>query len=260
MKSALRLLRRRRWYSLSPPRLPLATFVRRSLRFAVPTVWGFGIVAALYSLEHYKSLAGRASDITPGPRATTALSSPAKPRLVMYVHPHCPCTRASLAEFQQLVDGAKSRGRELSAEIVVVVPPGIDDSWRDGAIVRAAKELVAENRAGVQLRFNHDLDEALEVGATTSGHTLLFDSEGRRLFRGGITRSRGHAGDNPGTRALTELLNDRKPEVATTPVFGCPLYSPEACRAGEECRDITTPKSLSNLRIEPLPAVQELQE
>ena len=222
-------------------------------------------MVALFSLEYYKSLPGRDGverfvPPTVGDLRAASITASPSPRLVIYVHPHCPCTRASLAEFRQLVDGAKSHGRKVSPEIVVVVPPGMDDSWRNGPIVQAAEQLVVDKWAGVRLRINHDLDEALDARATTSGHTLLIDTSGTVIFRGGLTRSRGHAGENAGTRALSELLNDRKPEVATTPVFGCPLYSPEACRADEECREMATPKSLSNMRIEPLPAVQMLTE
>jgi len=260
-------------------RSPLFAFVRRSLRFAVPIVWGFGIVAALYSLEHYKSLAGKAAAGAPAALTADAASTPGKPRLVMYVHPHCPCTRASLAEFEQLVAGAKARGQELDFEVVVVVPPKMDPTWREGAIVRAAEQLV-----GVRVRTDLDAIEAREVGAFTSGHTLLVDAKGDVIFRGGITRSRGHAGDNAGTRALTELLHDRKPDVAATPVFGCPLFEPAACASIQACSASSAPKSvsqdsvpltpgpspargegssqtlsdiLSSLRIEPLPAVQD---
>ena len=35
-------------------------------------------------------------------------------------------------------------------------------------------------------------------GAETSGQTLLYDRDGRLLFSGGTTGSRGHDGDNAG--------------------------------------------------------------
>lgn len=227
------------------------------LRFALPWAWGCGIIAALWSLEHYKSLAGRAEAVDVAPPIVDE-AAPARMRLIMYVHPHCPCTRASLIEMQHLVSGVKDRGRAVATEIVVVVPPGLDDTWRDGMITRAAEQF-----EGATVRYDLDAAEAREVGATTSGHTVLVDAAGRHLFRGGLTRSRGHAGDNAGSRAVGELLHDRKPESTATPVFGCPLYAAEACRSADECRAAKTMKSESTKPVSspspiaPSPAAQD---
>lgn len=217
----------------------MVSSLRRSFRFTLPLVWSAAIVAALWSLQHYNSIAGRAAAVSTDVSAAPRLAGRAK-RLTLYVHPHCPCTRASLAEFRELIDRANAGGREFAAEVVVVVAPGMEPNWHEGAIVRAAEQL-----AGVSVRFDVDAVEAREVGALTSGHAVLADSAGNTLFRGGITRSRGHAGDNAGTRALTELLNDHKSDVATTPVFGCPLFDPEACASSEACSAASAVKSVS---------------
>lgn len=60
-------------------------------------------------------------------------------------------------------------------------------------------------------------------GATTSGHTLVYDGDGGLVFGGGITIARGHAGDNPGRSAIASFLTAGAVEHGTTPVFGCPL-------------------------------------
>jgi hypothetical protein len=49
--------------------------------------------------------------------------------------------------------------------------------------------------------------------------TLLFASNGNLLFNGGITGSRGHAGDN----AIISLVNNQEPARTRTLVFGCAL-------------------------------------
>jgi len=43
------------------------------------------------------------------------------------------------------------------------------------------------------------------------------------VFSGGITQSRGHAGDNAGENAIISLINTRAADQAKTPVFGCSL-------------------------------------
>ena len=71
--------------------------------------------------------------------------------------------------------------------------------------------------------FDPDGVEARRFGAETSGHTLLFGADGRLLFSGGITASRGHAGDNAGESAIVALVNNQTPTRTQTLVFGCSL-------------------------------------
>lgn len=224
----------------------MVSSLRRSFRFTLPLVWGAGIVAALWSLQHYDSIAGQNSL----PPATCVHhvheslryqpSDSPSPALVMYVHPHCPCTRASFQELTKLVDRARAGGKEPAVKIVVVVAPGMPEGWRDGPNVRAAQRF-----QGAEVHYDLDAQLARAQNATTSGHVVLSDGPARLSFRGGITRSRGHAGDNAGTRAITEILNGRRPEVTTTPVFGCPLYEAEACDSSEACPAASAVKSVS---------------
>ena len=68
---------------------------------------------------------------------------------------------------------------------------------------------------------------AKSFGTFTSGQTLLYDSAGRLLFKGGITAYRGHSGDNEGRSLITALLRGDAPAQiklpVAMPVFGCSL-------------------------------------
>ena len=68
---------------------------------------------------------------------------------------------------------------------------------------------------------------AQTFGVYTSGQTLLYGSDGRLLFKGGITASRGHSGDNAGRTVITALLDGeviaKNQLPVVTPVFGCSL-------------------------------------
>jgi hypothetical protein len=66
--------------------------------------------------------------------------------------------------------------------------------------------------------------EAQLIGATTSGEALLYDTNGRLLFHGGITNARGHTGRSLGAEAIRALLINGTALVTETPVFGCPLF------------------------------------
>jgi len=52
---------------------------------------------------------------------------------------------------------------------------------------------------------------------------LLYDVAGDLRFAGGITPSRGHAGDSAGRSMLQDLLASRSVERDETAVFGCAL-------------------------------------
>ena len=83
----------------------------------------------------------------------------------MFLHPRCPCSRATLAEIDRLLavcDG------QLSLRIVFAYPTGADASWTDTGLYRAAERL-----PGAVVCRDADGVESERFGATTSGQTLL---------------------------------------------------------------------------------------
>ena len=135
--------------------------------------------------------------------------------LVMLAHPHCPCTRASVGELAEVM--ARVQGR-ADAFVLFSKPASSGDDWDDTGLRRSAAAI-----AGVTVLSDADGAEARRFGAETSGHTLLFAADGRLLFSGGITQSRGHAGDNAGASAIVSLVHNEGAERAETFVFGCAL-------------------------------------
>ena len=65
-----------------------------------------------------------------------------------------------------------------------------------------------------------------EIPAVTSLAALesLYDTSGKLRFHGGITASRGHAGDNRGRQAVVALARGETSDRAETPAFGCMLH------------------------------------
>jgi hypothetical protein len=70
-----------------------------------------------------------------------------------------------------------------------------------------------------------DAREARVFGARVSGQTLLYATDARLLFAGGIICERGHPGDNDGAAAIAAAAL-RRPTLTRTPVFGCLLRGP----------------------------------
>jgi hypothetical protein len=87
------------------------------------------------------------------------------------------------------------------------------DNWREAARI-----------PGVQVQCDDDGLEARQFGVETSGDTVLYAPTGQLLFHGGITISRGHAGDNPGREAIEALLSGGAARTTSTPAFGCSLF------------------------------------
>ena len=66
---------------------------------------------------------------------------------------------------------------------------------------------------GVSVSSDQEGFEAKNFQSTTSGYVLLYDANGRLLFQGGITGSRGHSGENSGRDAIEAILMDKTTET-----------------------------------------------
>lgn len=136
--------------------------------------------------------------------------------LVMFVHPQCACTEASLDELNRVLARCSVN---VAAQIWFFQPVGLPTSWSQSTLrhnAAAIPTLIVQNDVGGE--------QARIFGAETSGYVVLYNPGGQLLFKGGITSSRGHEGDNFGESAIVALLSGKKSECAQTPVYGCSLF------------------------------------
>jgi hypothetical protein len=177
--------------------------------------------------------------LTPGLPASPPLAWPAEttleppgghPTLLVFAHPHCPCSRATIGELARLMTQAQGR---VTAQVLFLRPSGVGEDWARSDLWRDAERI-----PGVAVRSDDGGVEAERFGAATSGQAMLFDGDGRLRFSGGITSARGHSGDNDGRTALTEILLDDAPDQPGTPVFGCPLFDlgNDLSHGGDSCK------------------------
>ena len=140
--------------------------------------------------------------------------------LILFAHPRCPCTRASLHELERLVSRSDT---PLSAHVLFCVPDGAPLGWEDSGLWSLAQAIpglrVSEDAGGL---------EARRFGARTSGDVLLYDPDRKLRFHGGITLLRGHQGTSPGFTDVLALLRGSPESRCTSPVFGCGLFDEEA--------------------------------
>jgi hypothetical protein len=161
------------------------------------------------------------------PDASVLVRNRDGPTLVMVVHPHCPCTRASLAELLSIVSAPQNK---MKAYVLFVRPPGVAPGWEHTDLWRSAAAIRALTPVSDDLGR-----EATRFGATTSGHTMLYDRNGMLRLSGGITAARGFYGDSGGKRAIVALLDDAQTPSSHTPVYGCPLLNSAGARSVAPC-------------------------
>ncbi|MBX9723207.1 MAG: hypothetical protein K2X81_17520, partial [Candidatus Obscuribacterales bacterium] len=136
-----------------------------------------------------------------------------RPNLIMFVHPKCPCSNASITELSRIMD----KKRNLRATVVFVKPLGVESHWEKTELMRRASSM-----PNVVVFVDENLIEAHNFEAHTSGETLLYDETGHLLYSGGITVARGHEGDNIGEDRLLKLLEQRKNiSSISSPAYGC---------------------------------------
>lgn len=192
-------------------------------------LWLGLLAAGLSILWNYAHTPGQAANAPAAwPSASRIPHSNEHPTLVFLAHPRCPCTQASLGELDRLL--AQSQGL-VSAFVLFYQPGGLPkdclSQWTKTDLWQKAAAL-----PGVTVLPDAQGREAKLFRAATSGQALLYDASGQLLFAGGITGSRGHAGDNGGSsailsaldRAHTAQLDGTAAESLRTPVFGCALF------------------------------------
>lgn len=161
------------------------TTARPSWTTAAFALWGLVLAAGLGIAARYETTEGRVG-VAPveWPRTSAIARAHFGATVVMFVHPKCPCTRASQEEL---------------VEIERAAPPT------------------------TKFVITNDLREAARFGAQTSGHVVVYDAGGVLRFSGGITLVRGHVGANRGRSLVEGLIHGRLDGAYEAPVFGCAL-------------------------------------
>jgi len=179
-------------------------------------LWILTIVAGMSAVWKHEFSPGTPAIPSPTWPVASKLRRPSNtPVLVMLAHPRCPCTRASIEELAKLMVSTQGR---LSSHVLFYTPKRSSLDWQETDLWASAQAI-----PGVTVNADEDGREARLFGAATSGQTVLYGISGQLLFSGGITKSRGHSGDNSGRSALVSLVNEANTDRKRTPVFGCDL-------------------------------------
>lgn len=191
---------------------------KRGLAVLIPILWALVAGCLMFGLELYEGKPGPKTPLAsswPGSKLTVA--KPALPTLVMFCHPQCPCTRASLEQLDKLVSANQGK---LNVIFYFVQPVGEPDSW-----VKTDTWDHARRIPNSTAYVDRQGEQVHRFGVATSGETILYSPDGKELFRGGLTPSRGHEGGCKAVDALADYLIGKEMSLRSAPVFGCPLLS-----------------------------------
>ena len=181
-------------------------------------LWLLVVVAGFLWAVDYDHRPGAAADVpTQWPVDSALAPCGDGVTVLMFLHPHCSCSRASIAELARIT---ASCDVALCVTVVVVWPEDADFDW-------SASQLHHDVAACPAMHVFVDRrgEEAARFGGLTSGFTLAYDTSQRLIFEGGITASRGHFGPSRAGDALLATIASQV-NRDTAPVFGCPLWTP----------------------------------
>ena len=175
-------------------------------------------------LSFFDGTAGR-QDSAPlkWPTASSVRQAPGSFSLLVFAHPRCPCSRATFEELSHALSTRQSMSRPVAVTVLFVRPGDSSwnkaDTWNQAAMIPFTRVV-----------WDDSGDEARRFSAKTSGIVLLYSPTGELLFQGGITDSRGHAGDNYNLARLVDSMSTGSRSLSGNFVFGCSLEGPSSQR------------------------------
>jgi hypothetical protein len=187
-----------------------------SIRTVICGFWLLAVAATGLFLITYENTAGpQVLAQSEFPKIKNVQLATDRCTLLLFAHPKCPCTRATISELNRLLTHCSSN---VAAHVFFLKPSTESSDWVQTDLWRSAA-----NIPGVQVHVDEDSALANRLGASTSGDVVLFSPQGKLLFHGGITSGRGHEGDNAGETALVALATGSAATCKNTPVYGCLL-------------------------------------
>lgn len=194
----------------------------------LPVLLGFAIL-----LDYHSRSGPQDNPPLSWPSTSLLQPEPGKATLLLFFHPRCPCSNATISELARLLP----RLQDTKAVALLVMPPGTAPQFAETALAERCRRI-----PNLSVRLDMDGAEARIFKIATSGEALLYDQTGSLRFCGGITPGRGHEGDSIGKdriEAITRNIASKQVQALANSytgkakpfycgVFGCSLLSEKA--------------------------------
>jgi hypothetical protein len=165
--------------------------------------------------------------------------------LLVFLHPKCPCSRATLTELERMLVGPSGPAHpEVRVVVAATTPSSPGADWIITPLIERGQRLPE-----AELFIDRGGIEAARFGAVSSGTVLYFDATGRRRYVGGVTLARGHEGENLGGAALARLIAGDGRPAGPVPAFGCRLVSEPIGMAACKLAAASSPKIAATRNI-----------
>ena len=198
----------------------------KPIQYILFAIWVTLLGTGFWKLFVYSNTPGTsAAAHTHWPVSTLIERNPQLPTLLIFAHPHCPCSEATIGELERLLPHIDGKTKSI---VVFFKPKNKSEKWAKEKLWKKAQAI-----SNVQAILDEDGVEAIRFGARTSGQTFLYDKDGNLIFQGGITPERGHMGDSDGRAAILSFISTGDIKISSTPVFGCSIRGPERAPAGK---------------------------
>src|SRR5882757_1053287 len=104
------------------------------------------------------------------PRGSSLTLAVERPTLLFFLHPQCPCTRATIRELEKVLTGQGLTPRQLPKLIAVAtLPLNASENWRKTDTIASALQLPNSS-----IIWDVDGTESSRFGAVTSGTVMLY--------------------------------------------------------------------------------------
>lgn len=133
-----------------------------------------------------------------------------RPKVLMFVHPACPCTRSSLEQLVTVL-----REHPATADVIFVGQPRDVHEHIAGSLLQSGRIRFISDETG---------ELAHRYSIATSGQCIVYDRDGKLTFSGGITAGKGHIGPSEALVAFCNALDGTCNDQPYA-VYGCPLFA-----------------------------------
>ena len=139
--------------------------------------------------------------------------------LVLFAHPKCACTKATVREMHRLIVNLNREGdHRVEVKVLVSTPAYPSAEWTQTSLLQQIHDLPSAT-----VQFDRGGHQSRKFAVNTSGTVMLFGPDRNLRFRGGITIARGHEGDSVGQGSIRALVSGRHSAITDAPAFGCTL-------------------------------------
>jgi hypothetical protein len=193
-------------------------------RFVLWSVLLCGTLPAFFGIRQSIQFDTAPGEWRPAPRqwpSESRLERPSQqPVLLVFAHPQCTCTRATLNQLETLLAGPDSTDSPIRPKVhILLFRPDSRDVWQSRDLWNQAAAI-----PGVTMGWDDHGTEARLFHVRTSGLLLLYSQDGTLRFEGGVTGSRGHVGDNLAAKQLALALYSPHSAYRRFLVFGCSFF------------------------------------